>query len=143
MAPRWRLVLWYGALTPAADRLWKVAHLPLYTLWRTASGGEPASSVLHCTGGPVLIALSSLGLPLLVIRSWRWPTDGFGRVLMAATLIGFACTLFSERCNVEWHGAWAYACAMPRLPWNGTGVTPLLQRGVAAAAVSLGRASPE
>jgi len=83
--------------------------------------------VLHCTGGDVLIALSSLGLAILVLRSWRWPADGFGLVLMAATLIGIAYSLFSEWWNVEWRRTWAYASSMPRLPWAGTGVTPLLQ----------------
>ncbi len=127
MAPRWRLIVWYGGLMLPANLLWEVAHLPLYTLWRTGSRGEQAFSVLHCTGGDVLIALSSLGLAILVLRSWRWPADGFGRVLLAATLIGIAYTLFSEWWNVEWRGAWAYASSMPRLPWVGTGVTPLLQ----------------
>lgn len=127
MAPRWRLALWYGALILAANLLWEVAHLPLYTLWRTASRSEQAFAVLHCTGGDALIALLSLGLAVLVHRSWRWPEERFGRVLLAATLIGVAYTVFSEWWNVEWRGAWAYASAMPRLPWVGTGVTPLLQ----------------
>ncbi len=127
MAPRWRLVLWYGALVLAANLVWEVAHLPLYTLWRTASRSEQVFAVLHCTGGDALIALLSLGLALLVHRAWRGPAEHFGRVLLTATLIGIAYTVFSEWWNVELRGAWAYASAMPRLPWVGTGVTPLLQ----------------
>jgi len=38
-APRWRLMLWYGTFVLAANPLWEVAHLPLYTLWRTGSRG--------------------------------------------------------------------------------------------------------
>ena len=107
--------------------MWEVAHLPLYTLWHTASGGKPAPSVLHCTGGDVLIALSSFGFDLLAICSSRWPADGFGRMLLTATLTSVVCTLVSEWWNVGWRGALAYASAMPRLPWIGTGVTSFLQ----------------
>lgn len=128
----WRLnakttALWYLALLVPANLAWEVGQLPLYTIWVTGSPGEQVYAVLHCTAGDAMIALSSLGLAILTLRRWDWPSHGFSAVLVTTTAVGIAYTLFSEWLNVEWRGAWAYAVAMPRLPVLGTGVTPVLQ----------------
>jgi hypothetical protein len=42
-------------------------------------------------------------------------------------VLGIAYTLFSEWLNVTVSGNWAYTTAMPRLPFIGTGLAPLLE----------------
>lgn len=40
---------------------------------------------------------------------------------------GLAYTIFSEWLNTEVRGSWTYSDLMPRLPVNGTGLSPLAQ----------------
>lgn len=127
---------WAGLAAPAARYLtailamnlaWEIAQLPLYTLWAEGTAGEIVFAILHCTGGDVMIAAAALGAALLLTRSWDWPTQGWGRVTIAATMIGLAYTVFSEWLNVDLRQSWTYTAAMPRLPPWGTGLTPFLQ----------------
>ncbi len=121
------MVLTYVALLLPAHLAWEIAQLPLYKVWVEGSLPNQIYAVLHCSVGDVMIALSSLAVAILVLGAWNWPFARFATVTWALTLIGIAYTLFSEWLNVEWRGSWAYAAAMPRIPWLGTGVTPLLQ----------------
>ena len=54
-------------------------------------------------------------------------------VALAAITFGLVYTVHSERVNLA-RGAWAYAPAMPTLPWLGTGLAPVLQWLVVPAA---------
>ena len=74
-----------------------------------------------------MIAVVALAVALLLTRSWNWPTQGWVRVTIAATLVGLGYTVFSEWLNVDLRQSWTYAAAMPRLPPLGTGLAPLLQ----------------
>src|SRR3546814_4447745 len=56
---RYLVAIALGSLT------WEVLHMPLYTIWREGTWSEIAFAALHCTGGDILIALSSLTLALL------------------------------------------------------------------------------
>lgn len=105
---------------------WEFAHMPLYTLWETGTPREIAFAALHCTGGDVLIALSSLAAALLLGRG-GWPQAGYWNVAAAAIVFGVAYTLFSEWLNVEVRGTWAYRDLMPVIPVIGTGLSPLAQ----------------
>jgi hypothetical protein len=46
---------------------------------------------------------------------------------LTTILLGAGDTILSEWLNVEIRRTWAYAPAMPIVPWLGTGVAPLLQ----------------
>ncbi|MBW6402098.1 hypothetical protein KPL78_29900 [Roseomonas sp. HJA6] len=117
----------YTMLLVPAMLVWEVAQLPLYTLWRDASSGTIVYAVLHCTLGDALIGVAALAWALLLAGEDTWPARGFTRVLSATVAVGVAYTLYSEWVNVELRQAWAYTEAMPRLPWLGTGLAPLLQ----------------
>lgn len=117
----------YLGVMLAANFIWEIAQLPLYTLWTEGTPGEIAFAIIHCTGGDVMIAAAALALAVLLTRSWDWPAEGWGRVTAAATLIGLPYTVFSEWLNVDVRQAWTYAASMPRLPPLGTGIGPLLQ----------------
>ncbi len=117
----------YIAFVAAANLLWEIAHLPLYTIWQTGTVREILFAVVHCTGGDVLIAISALLGSLLVLGRKRWPGERFGAVMALTVVVGVAYTVFSEWLNVEIRGGWAYSGLMPTLAWSGTGLSPLAQ----------------
>lgn len=106
--------------------VWEVAHVPLYTLWLTATPATIAYAVLHCTFGDVLIATFTLGLAIASVGR-GWPERRCGAVAAMTITLALAYTVFSEWLNVSVRGAWAYRDIMPTLPPLGTGMTPLLQ----------------
>jgi hypothetical protein len=115
-----------GAMA-AGNLLWEMAHVPLYTLWITASWSEITYAVLHCTVGDVMIAGVCLLLSLAVVGNTSWPAERYRAVAAATLLLALGYTVFSEWLNTEVRGTWAYQEAMPRLPGLGTGLTPALQ----------------
>jgi hypothetical protein len=126
-ATRLRTAARYLAFSGVLHLGWETAHLPLYTLW-FAPLNERVFAVVHCTGGDVLIAASTLALAIL-LAAGDWPrTDAARwRAAVLATFFGVSYTIFSEWLNVEVRQSWTYALSMPLLPPLGTGLTPVLQ----------------
>lgn len=63
--PHWLTALRrFTLFTLLGHLLWEVAHIPLYTIWVEGTWGEIVFAVVHCTGGDLLIAMSSLLLAL-------------------------------------------------------------------------------
>ncbi|MBQ0802685.1 MAG: hypothetical protein KBT76_13215 [Sulfitobacter litoralis] len=126
-------LLWLSALrrfaviTLLAHLLWEIAHIPLYTIWVDGTWGEIVFAVVHCTGGDLLIAMSSLFIALLVFGTGTWPHARVYPVLGAMIAIGLGYTIFSEWLNIEVREAWAYREIMPVIPIIGAGLTPVLQ----------------
>ena len=124
---------WIGAIRryvvvgAAAHLLWEVVQLPLYTLWRTGTRGEQAFAVIHCTGGDVLIAGSSLLMALLAAGHRSWPAVAFYEVAGLTVVIGIGYTIYSEWLNTAVRLSWSYSELMPVVPVIGTGLSPLLQ----------------
>src|SRR3546814_14495134 len=89
-------------------------HMPLYTIWREGTWNEIAFAALHCTGGDILIALSSLILALLLAGNCAWPRERFRPVAALALAFGVGYTIFSAWLNIVVQAAWAYSELMPR-----------------------------
>lgn len=121
----------YLLFSALAHLLWEIAHTPLYTIWVEGTPGEIAFAIVHCTGGDLLIATSTLLLALFMVGNARWPEQRVGPVILAAVIMGVSYTVFSEWLNIEVRGAWAYREAMPVVPLLDAGLTPLLQWVVA------------
>jgi hypothetical protein len=119
----------YLTVMAVGNLVWETLHLPLYTIWTDAPIGEQLFAVVHCTGGDILIALTTLIAALLVIGTPRWPHERFFAVAGATLLLGIGYTAFSEWLNVEVRRAWAYSEWMPAIPMFGfrVGFSPLLQ----------------
>ena len=117
----------YTAILVPGMLIWEAAQLPLYTLWRDGTPLQIAFAVVHCTLGDALIGVAALVWALLLTGDRTWPAGGSTRVLVATVVLGAAYTIYSEWLNVEVRATWSYADAMPRLPWLGTGLAPLLQ----------------
>jgi len=107
--------------------VWESAHVPLYTIWIEGSWGEIVFAVVHCTGGDLLIALSSLLLALFLFGKSRWPLEGTRSVLACAIVFGLSYTVFSEWLNIVVREAWEYSDIMPVIPVIDAGLTPVLQ----------------
>jgi hypothetical protein len=107
---------------------WELVQLPLYMVWWSEPWWRTAFALVHCTGGDLVIGTSAFVLALGVSRQ-AWPQDRSARrrVVVVTTVIGVSYTIFSEWLNVEVRQSWAYTESMPRLPFLGTGLTPLLQ----------------
>jgi hypothetical protein len=119
----------YVGLSAVAHLAWEIAQLPLYQLWYTASRSEITFAVLHCTGGDVLIALSTLLAAFVLLKAWRWPRLKVFQLAMIAAPLGLVYTAFSEWLNVYVRQSWSYALEMPTLSIFGhqIGVSPLAQ----------------
>ena len=117
----------YLAVSIALNLLWEVVQLPLYTIWRTATAGEIIFAVLHCTGGDIIIAITSLAVALLFVGNRNWPGEQRRPVFAVTLVIGIALTIYLEWLNTTVRQSWAYTDLMPTLPILGTGLAPLLQ----------------
>ena len=120
---RYLLVIALGNLA------WEFAQMPLYTLWATGSWGEIVFAGVHCTGGDILIAVSTLIIALLSLGSAAWPAERFGPVAALTIVLGVGYTTFSEWLNIVVRAAWAYSDLMPVFSFFGfhVGLSPLLQ----------------
>jgi hypothetical protein len=117
----------YLGFVGVANLVWEVLHLPLYTLWNEGSLAEQAFAVLHCTGGDLLISLSSLAIALMLVGNHRWPRLEFHQVMIVTSMIGVAYTVYSERLNTLVRESWAYSEWMPVIPVFEVGLSPIAQ----------------
>ncbi len=115
----------YLLMLAAGNLVWEFAHMPLYRLWDEGTPMQIVFAALHCTGGDILIGLSSIMLALLLFGRPDWPTRGHRRVVFWTLLFGLATTVFSEWYNVRIEQSWSYAEAMPVV--FGIGLSPLAQ----------------
>lgn len=126
--PDWvRMLRRYFLYSAAGHLAWEIGHTPLYTIWLEGTCGEIAFAILHCTGGDLLIAMSTLLLALFLVGTANWPQQRRRGVLAAAIAFGIAYTIFSEWLNIVVRAAWAYRDIMPVVPILDTGLTPLVQ----------------
>lgn len=117
----------YLIFVAIASFAWEIIQLPLYTIWAEATAPELAFAVLHCTGGDLLIAVSSIVLALAVAGNRAWPERGFTRVAGLATAFSASYTVFSEWLNIVVRKGWTYSELMPVIPVIDTGLSPLAQ----------------
>ena len=106
---------------------WEMAQSPLYRDVAERSYAEILVSRVHCTLGDVAILLVAHGIVAWARRDRQWVMNLRFRDLAAFTGLGLGYTLVSEWVNVDLRSAWGYAETMPRLPWIGTGLAPVLQ----------------
>ncbi len=103
--------------------------MPFYTLWLEGTLGRIVYSILHCTGGDILIALSSLMLAVVITGSSHWPEEKYKPVLFLTVVFGVVYCAYSEWLNVYIYRNWGYSEQMPLLSvgqWQ-IGLLPLLQ----------------
>ncbi len=117
----------YLVFIAVASLVWEFFHLPLYTIWETGSTSDLIFAAAHCTGGDVLIALSSLTLALFLAGEQGWPGRGYSKVAALTIVFGLSYTIFSEWLNIEIRESWAYRDLMPVIPVIDAGLSPVMQ----------------
>ena len=117
----------FAVITFLGHLIWEAAHIPLYTIWVEGTWGEIIFAAVHCTGGDLLIAMSSILLALFFFGTGSWPQRRVYPVLGAMMVMGLGYTVFSEWLNIEVREAWAYREIMPVIPIIDAGLTPMLQ----------------
>ncbi|WP_148359246.1 hypothetical protein [Acidocella aminolytica] len=122
----WQIIRRYMLTMAAGNLLWEILQQPFYTLWQTASLAYLTFAIVHCWIGDLMIAASCLALGICTSRILRsrqfFPVGAF-----VTLLAGLAYTIFSEWRNMSIHHFWTYSAYMPRLPFVGTGLLPILQ----------------
>ena len=117
----------YFGVSLAANFVWEILQLPLFTLWTTGTLRQQAFAVFHCTIGDVMIAALSLLAALVLVAQQNWPRSSVARVFLLSLAVGLGYTIYSEWLNTSVRGNWAYSQWMPTLPLLGTGLAPLMQ----------------
>lgn len=124
----WLTVLRRYIVTMTLGNLvWEFAHMPLYTIWETGTSREIVFAAIHCTGGDVLIALSTLLAALLLFGSNRWPEFRYRRVALITMALGLTYTVASEWLNIQIRQTWGYRDWMPVIPVINAGLSPVAQ----------------
>src|SRR3546814_2505241 len=60
-APEWlRVLRRYMLFSAVLHLIWEIGHIPLYTIWLEGTWGDIAFAIVHCTGGDILIAMSTM-----------------------------------------------------------------------------------
>lgn len=128
LTPDWITALRRFFITIALGNIvWEFAHMPLYTIWTEGTPNEIIFAGIHCTGGDILIAGSSLMIAVLLFGRADWPNYRYKLVQAITMALGIGYTFFSEWLNIEVREAWAYSEWMPVLPGTQTGLSPILQ----------------
>ncbi len=117
----------YLVFSVLAHLFWEMAQLPLYTIWKTGTVGEIAFAAIHCTGGDLLIALSTLLIAICLFGESGWPNTRYREVFITTVFLGVSYTIFSEWLNIEIRQSWAYSDLMPVIPFINAGLSPVLQ----------------
>ena len=124
-----RFVASYAVYLAVSNLFWEVAQLPLYGIWFEDTAHEIAYAAVHCTGGDVLIGLSSLGLAVFLNLLLTRPAELNLIVVGSAVIFGVVYTLFSEWLNVYVRKSWSYSQFMPLVDIGdiSIGLSPVLQ----------------
>lgn len=69
--------------------------------------------MVHCTGGDLLIATSSLVIGLILVEDPQWPGRRSWHVASLTMYLGVGYTIFSEWLNIIIRQSWAYSDLMP------------------------------
>jgi hypothetical protein len=126
--PDWILALRrYLLFSLLGHFVWEAAHTQLYTISMQGNWSEIAFAVVHCTGGDLLIATSTVLLALFLVGDANWPHARARGVIACAIVLGVGYTAFSEWLDISVREAWAYREIMPLVPVLGVGLTPFLQ----------------
>ncbi|HBS19000.1 MAG TPA: hypothetical protein DD835_14460 [Halomonas sp.] len=106
---------------------WEFLQVPLYAGMPVMPHWEAVQACIQAALGDVLITLMAYWSVAVWHRRHDW-LRGYG----AKECVGFVLVGVGITVAMEWHATlfsqrWEYAQLMPRVPWLGTGLSPLLQ----------------
>jgi hypothetical protein len=107
--------------------VWEFLQAPLFSSMR---GMDHISGIYTCllaTLGDVGIALGAFWIVAFVTTGRTWIGKPSIRAVALFLMLGLVATVALEYLHTEITLRWRYADIMPRLPFLGTGIAPLLQ----------------
>lgn len=122
----WKFVRDYMIIVAIGNLFLEILQQPLYTFWQTVSAAYLIFAIIHCWIGDLIIALFCLAVGTISSRVLR-SKDFFPMGAIISVLTGVVYTVFSEWRNTSIHHFWSYSIYIPRLPFLGTDLSPILQ----------------
>lgn len=123
----WGIWLSVALLSAVFHVLWEMLHVPLYTAYEGVAGPLPV--LAYATLGDVAYTLGALLFITWVRGSDAWLAAPSRRDYAVLSVLGFGIALFVEYKALAL-GRWAYADAMPLVPFFSVGLSPLVQMTV-------------
>ena len=121
-----RFVIDFVVLSGVFHFAWEILQAPLFA---SLDGASHFAGVVECgwaTLGDILIMISAF-LVARALAGPEWNMSAFGRGVIVFLAVGLIATIALEYLNTEILGRWTYGPDMPRLPFLGTGLAPLVQ----------------
>ena len=114
---------------------WEFLQAPLFSNMETATHIEGISICLQATLGDMVIALVAFWAAALLAGTRHWVGRPNYRAFVLFIGTGLGITVGIEFLSTEILDRWVYAAAMPRVPFVGTGLAPILQWALIPAVV--------
>lgn len=106
---------------------WEVLQAPLFDGMAKAPHWSATKACGLATIGDGLIALVAYCLVAASVRDRRWILRPGARQVVGFVVVGLMITVVGERLAIGPLDRWAYAPAMPIIPFVGVGGAPILQ----------------
>jgi hypothetical protein len=108
---------------------WEFLQTPLYVGMPALPHWEAIKICTRAALGDVAIMLLAFAVVALLIKDRHWIVRANVAHAACLSLAGLVVTTMIEwlAINDMWLGGWRYAPSMPRTPWLGVGLVPLLQ----------------
>lgn len=107
--------------------VWEFLQAPLFSSMRGIDHISGIYTCLQATLGDVGIALGAFWTVAVLSTGRNWVAKPSGKEVMLFLTFGLVATVALEYVHTEITLRWRYADIMPRLPFVGTGLVPLLQ----------------
>jgi hypothetical protein len=106
---------------------WEFLQVPFFAEMPSMAHWQAVRFCTQAALGDVLIALGAYWIVAMLRRDRAWILQANAAAMLAFIALGVVATL-----GLEWHATvlqqrWQYSDLMPRLPFLGTGLTPVLQ----------------
>ena len=114
---------------------WEILQAPLFSSMERATHVDGILICLQATLGDMVIALVAFWAAALLAGTRHWVGRPNYRAFVLFIGTGLGITVGIEFLSTEILDRWVYAAAMPRVPFVGTGLAPILQWALIPAVV--------
>lgn len=107
--------------------VWEFLQAPLYANMHDVGHIEGVAICLRATLGDVVIALAAFWCTAALTTGRHWGDTAGARSVAIFLAVGILATVVLEHLFTEITNRWSYGEAMIRLPFIGTGLSPIAQ----------------
>lgn len=106
---------------------WEMLQIPFFAGMMEVAHWEGVKQCSRAAAGDALISLGAFRAAALAAGSNLWFMRPRAREWTTYILTGITVTVLFEQFATGAMGRWEYSTLMPRLPWLGTGLIPVIQ----------------